>query len=250
MTFMTYFLNQNSADFGTVDTGHIEVGSVEERDEHLSQDIICAKKSKPHDERIQPQVLKRLDFKKVPFANARNTEETWSQCVDHTFGAIPRLTATVIEAGEAGEAQTPCLSVHHATPSGSSTGSGQKSLTPPSSSTEQVFDVESMDVSQYSAIDNWNAYKSTLFSCPYGSDSMLSNPGIPTLPDGFSSQDSAIRPFYNDPHIYGGSSSLDPNYLDNTPMLQSELNVQGCYQGRGFGGGNVDSTNGFPPYPI
>ena len=68
-----------------VDTGHIEVGSDKEKDEHLSQDIICAKKPKPHDERIQPHVLKRLDFKKLPFANARNTEEKWRMMYRELF---------------------------------------------------------------------------------------------------------------------------------------------------------------------
>lgn len=168
-----------------------------------------------------------------------------SQCVDHTSEAMPTFIAT---ANETDVAQTPCLLVHRTTPSGSSSGSGQKSLTPPSSTTGQVFDVEAMNTSQYSAIDNWNAYKTTLFSYPYAGDSMVSNPGIQSLADEFGPQDSVIRPLYNDPHIYGGSSSLSTNFLDDTPILQTNLGVEGCYQPQEFRGGNLEG--GFPPYPL
>lgn len=56
---------------------YIDVDSIEERDEHLSQDLVCEKRPKPYDERIQPQVLRRLDFKRLPFSNARDMGEKW-----------------------------------------------------------------------------------------------------------------------------------------------------------------------------
>lgn len=46
--------------------------------EHILQEIICKKKEKPQEDRIPLQMLKQLDFKKVPYANARNTEEKWT----------------------------------------------------------------------------------------------------------------------------------------------------------------------------
>lgn len=46
-------------------------------DEHMQLDNICEKKPEPHDDRIRLQVLKQLDFKKPPYANAKDTEEKW-----------------------------------------------------------------------------------------------------------------------------------------------------------------------------
>ena len=45
--------------------------------EHLQREIICKKRPEPLDDRIRPQVLKNLDFKKAPYAHAKNTEEKW-----------------------------------------------------------------------------------------------------------------------------------------------------------------------------
>ncbi|KAF2792877.1 hypothetical protein K505DRAFT_418159 [Melanomma pulvis-pyrius CBS 109.77] len=44
---------------------------------HLQKETICKKGLEPLDDRIRPQMLKNLDFKKVPYAHARNTEEKW-----------------------------------------------------------------------------------------------------------------------------------------------------------------------------
>ncbi|OCK74158.1 hypothetical protein K432DRAFT_410093 [Lepidopterella palustris CBS 459.81] len=45
--------------------------------EHLQKEIICKKRPEPPDDRIRPQILKNLDFKKAPYAHAKNTEEKW-----------------------------------------------------------------------------------------------------------------------------------------------------------------------------
>lgn len=46
-------------------------------DEHMQQDSMCEKRPEPHDDRIRPQTLKQLDFKKAPYASAKSTEEKW-----------------------------------------------------------------------------------------------------------------------------------------------------------------------------
>jgi hypothetical protein len=43
--------------------------------EHLQQKEGCTLKAEPHDDRIRPQALKRLDVKKTPYTRARNVEE-------------------------------------------------------------------------------------------------------------------------------------------------------------------------------
>ncbi|KAH3958647.1 hypothetical protein HBI56_208600 [Parastagonospora nodorum] len=45
--------------------------------DHLQQENICDRRPEPQEDRIRPQLLKRLDFKKVPYSNARNVEEKW-----------------------------------------------------------------------------------------------------------------------------------------------------------------------------
>lgn len=45
--------------------------------EHLQQINICQIAPEPQDERIRPQLLKRLDFKKAPYSKARNVDEKW-----------------------------------------------------------------------------------------------------------------------------------------------------------------------------
>jgi hypothetical protein len=45
--------------------------------EHLQKEIICKKRPEPLDDRIRPQMLKNLDFKKAPYAHTKNTEEKW-----------------------------------------------------------------------------------------------------------------------------------------------------------------------------
>lgn len=64
---------------------HIEFDSDSELVDHLSQDDKCIKVNKPHDERIAPQTLRRLDFKKAPFANAKSTEEKWKMLYKMLF---------------------------------------------------------------------------------------------------------------------------------------------------------------------
>jgi hypothetical protein len=55
----------------------LEMKSDEAYSEHLQQESICEKASEPLEDRIRPQLLKRLDFKKAPYSNARNVEEKW-----------------------------------------------------------------------------------------------------------------------------------------------------------------------------
>lgn len=56
----------------------LEMKSDDAYSEHLQQDIACKKTIEPRDDRIRQQMLKRLDFKKTPYANARNVEEKWT----------------------------------------------------------------------------------------------------------------------------------------------------------------------------
>lgn len=55
----------------------LEMESDEAYSEHLQQESICKKAIEPSDDRIRPQLLKRLDFKKAPYSNARNIDEKW-----------------------------------------------------------------------------------------------------------------------------------------------------------------------------
>jgi hypothetical protein len=55
----------------------IEIESDEAYSRHLQQESICKKAPEPLEDRIRPQLLKRLDFKKAPYSNARNVEEKW-----------------------------------------------------------------------------------------------------------------------------------------------------------------------------
>ena len=68
---------------------YIDVNSVEERDEHLSQDLVCVKNPKPYDERIQPHVFRQLNFKKAPFANAKDMTEKWRMMYKILFPGEP-----------------------------------------------------------------------------------------------------------------------------------------------------------------
>ncbi|KAH4596532.1 hypothetical protein HBI24_231450 [Parastagonospora nodorum] len=56
----------------------MEMECEEAYSDHLQQENICDRRPEPQDDRIRPQLLKRLDFKKVPYSNARNVEEKWS----------------------------------------------------------------------------------------------------------------------------------------------------------------------------
>jgi hypothetical protein len=55
----------------------VEMECEEAYSDHLQQENICDRRPEPQDDRIRPQLLKRLDFKKVPYSNARNVEEKW-----------------------------------------------------------------------------------------------------------------------------------------------------------------------------
>ncbi|PVI03871.1 hypothetical protein DM02DRAFT_625399 [Periconia macrospinosa] len=44
---------------------------------HLQAKTICPIKSEPVDDRLPRQILKRLDFKKTPYAKSKDTEEKW-----------------------------------------------------------------------------------------------------------------------------------------------------------------------------
>jgi hypothetical protein len=46
--------------------------------EHLQRENICMIDAEPQDDRIRRQLLNRLDFKKAPYANARNIEDKWN----------------------------------------------------------------------------------------------------------------------------------------------------------------------------
>jgi hypothetical protein len=63
----------------------LEMKSEEAYSEHLQQEDICKKKAEPQEDRIRPQLLKRLDFKKAPYANARNVEEKWKMLFSVLF---------------------------------------------------------------------------------------------------------------------------------------------------------------------
>jgi hypothetical protein len=63
----------------------LEIKSEDEYSEHLQQEEACTKKAEPQDDRIRPQVLKRLDFKKNPYMRARNVEEKWNMMFSVMF---------------------------------------------------------------------------------------------------------------------------------------------------------------------
>jgi hypothetical protein len=63
----------------------LEMDSDEAYHEHLQHEIICQKEPEPQDDRIRPQLLKRLDFKKAPYANASNVEEKWKMLFSILF---------------------------------------------------------------------------------------------------------------------------------------------------------------------
>ena len=63
----------------------LEMKSEEAYSRHLQQEDICKKKAEPQEDRIRPQLLKRLDFKKAPYANARNVEEKWKMLFSVLF---------------------------------------------------------------------------------------------------------------------------------------------------------------------
>ncbi|KAF2471772.1 uncharacterized protein BDR25DRAFT_393297 [Lindgomyces ingoldianus] len=44
---------------------------------HQQADTYCNKRPEPPDDRIRPQMLNKLDFKKAPYAHAKTTEEKW-----------------------------------------------------------------------------------------------------------------------------------------------------------------------------
>lgn len=56
---------------------HLEMMSEEELRAHMLMDIVCEKRLAPVDDRIAPETLSKLDFKRAPFVNARSTGEKW-----------------------------------------------------------------------------------------------------------------------------------------------------------------------------
>lgn len=44
---------------------------------HLQAEVSCKKQQEPIDDRLPYQMLRRLDFKKAPYAKAKNTEQKW-----------------------------------------------------------------------------------------------------------------------------------------------------------------------------
>jgi hypothetical protein len=55
----------------------LEMESDDAYSEHLQQESICKKATEPLEDRIRPQLLKRLEFKKAPYSNAHNVGEKW-----------------------------------------------------------------------------------------------------------------------------------------------------------------------------
>jgi len=56
----------------------LEMASDAAYSKHLRQNPICEMKEEPHDDRIRQETLKQLEFKKAPYASARNMEEKWN----------------------------------------------------------------------------------------------------------------------------------------------------------------------------
>jgi hypothetical protein len=65
----------------------LEMDSEEACDEHLRQKIICQRGPEPKEDGIRPQLLRRLDFKKAPYSNARNVEEKWKMLFSALFSS-------------------------------------------------------------------------------------------------------------------------------------------------------------------
>ncbi|KAH7074143.1 hypothetical protein FB567DRAFT_583720 [Paraphoma chrysanthemicola] len=63
----------------------LEMRSEDTYSQHLQQEEACVKNAEPQDDRIRPQLLKRLDFKKSPYTKARNAEEKWSMMFSAIF---------------------------------------------------------------------------------------------------------------------------------------------------------------------
>lgn len=63
----------------------LEMKSEDAYSEHLQRKKICDMKAEPQDDRIRRQLLNRLDFKKAPYANARNIEEKWNMLFSVLF---------------------------------------------------------------------------------------------------------------------------------------------------------------------
>jgi hypothetical protein len=63
----------------------LEMRSEDAYSEHLQREEACTRKAEPQDDRIRPQVLKRLDFKKSPYMRARNVEEKWNMMFSALF---------------------------------------------------------------------------------------------------------------------------------------------------------------------
>ncbi|KAF1977876.1 hypothetical protein BU23DRAFT_596186 [Bimuria novae-zelandiae CBS 107.79] len=341
---------------------YIEAHSNEQLLEHLSRDDKCTKRTPPHDERISPQILNVLNFKKSPFTNARTAEEKWkmmyrilfpvdseadtpspynrnalspglaqalsealeeelalelepvllpivnrireripaiiarcrtklahqvasendetisvssaaqsssginnpseqvrlrkkkkssslSQCVENTFNLAPLPEARLHE--QKGK-QPSYFLTHRMTPSGSSTESGPKSTTSASTSTDRIFDTEFLQNSDPSTftggIDNWNTYKSALFASPSGCNSAMLNSGFALPPDGFGTQDPSLRPFYNDPRLYGGSTSLDLEFYGYALGTQEDLLGGECMPAQAPDGEFTSGDFNFPRY--
>jgi hypothetical protein len=63
----------------------LDMDSEEACDEHLRQKFICQRGLEPQEDGIRPQLLRRLDFKKAPYSNARNVEEKWKMLFSVLF---------------------------------------------------------------------------------------------------------------------------------------------------------------------
>jgi hypothetical protein len=63
----------------------LEMDSDDAYQEHLQQEVFCQKGPEPQEDRIRPQLLKRLDFKKAPYSNAKNVKEKWKMLFSVLF---------------------------------------------------------------------------------------------------------------------------------------------------------------------
>jgi hypothetical protein len=91
----------------------LEMKSDDANSEHIRQDERCEIRPEPQEDRIRPQLLKKLNFKKAPYSNARSVEEKWKMMFKILFpkdeiipspydhqGINPRLEQILSEALE------------------------------------------------------------------------------------------------------------------------------------------------------
>lgn len=63
----------------------LEMESDDAYSKHLQQESICGKATEPLEDRVRPQLLKRLEFKKAPYSNAKDVEEKWKMLYNVLF---------------------------------------------------------------------------------------------------------------------------------------------------------------------